>query len=91
MALIAKKYYGELVDLHHYGHIVVTDETGKILWKLGDPYRMTYSRSSAKPMQAVVLVESGALDSVVEYTGRELGWNARCEVYKKLRSNQHRP
>jgi len=31
VALIAKKYYGELVDLHHYGHIVVTDETGKIL------------------------------------------------------------
>lgn len=62
MALIAKKYHGEIVDLHHYGHIAVTDVDGNILWKLGDPNRVTYSRSSAKPMQAIPLVESGAID-----------------------------
>jgi len=28
----------------------------------------------------------GALDSVVEYVGKELGWSARCEVYEKFRS-----
>ena len=32
----------------------------------------------------------GALDSVVEYVGRELGWNARCEVYEKLHSLTNR-
>ena len=62
MALIAKKYHGEIVDLHHYGHIAVTDVDGKILWRLDDPYRVTYSRSSAKPIQAIPLVESGAVD-----------------------------
>jgi len=62
MALIAKKYHGEIVDLHHYGHIAVTDVDGKILWQLGDPNRVTYSRSSAKPIQAIPLVESGAVD-----------------------------
>ena len=62
MAFIAKKYHGEIVDLHHYGHIVVTDINGKILWQWGDPNRVTYSRSSAKPIQAIPLVESGAVD-----------------------------
>ena len=28
----------------------------------------------------------GAIDSVVEYVGKELGWSVRCEVYEKLRS-----
>jgi len=62
MALIAKKYYGEIVDLHHYGHIAVVDVNGKILWRLGDTNRVTYSRSSAKPMQAIPVLESGAVD-----------------------------
>ncbi|MCL1941412.1 MAG: asparaginase [Synergistaceae bacterium] len=62
MALIAKKYHGKIADLHHYGHIVAADANGKILWQLGEPERVTYSRSSAKPMQAIPLVESGAVD-----------------------------
>ena len=62
MALIAKKYHGDIVDLHYYGHIAVVDAGGKILWKLGDPNRVVYSRSAAKPMQAIPLVESGAVD-----------------------------
>ena len=63
MALIAKKYHGKIVDLHHYGHIAVADTEGNILWQLGDPHRVTYSRSAAKPMQAIPLVESGAVDA----------------------------
>ena len=62
MALIAKKYHGEIVDLYHYGHIAVADVHGNILWSLGDPHRVTYSRSSAKPIQAIPVVESGAVD-----------------------------
>ena len=62
MALIAKKYHGEIVDLYHYGHITVTDIDGKILWRMGDPNHVVYTRSSAKPMQAIPFVESGAVD-----------------------------
>ena len=53
MAVIAYQYRGELVDQVHRGHIAVTDHTGKILWKLGDPERLTFARSSAKPLQAI--------------------------------------
>ena len=28
MALIAKKYHGDIVDLHYYGHIAVVDAGG---------------------------------------------------------------
>ena len=61
MAVIAYQYRGELVDQVHRGHIAVTDHTGKILWKLGDPERLTFARSSAKPLQAIPVAESGAL------------------------------
>ena len=49
MAVIAYQYRGDLVDQIHRGHIAVTDHTGRILWKLGDPERLTFARSSAKP------------------------------------------
>ena len=59
---IAHQYRGSLLDQVHKGHIVVADHTGKILWKWGEPERMTFARSSAKPMQAIPVVESGALE-----------------------------
>ena len=62
MADIAYQYRGELVDQVHGGHIAVTDHTGRLLWKLGDPERLTFARSSAKPIQAVPVAESGALE-----------------------------
>ena len=62
MAVIAYQYRGELVDQIHRGHIAVTDHTGRILWKLGDPGRLTFARSSAKPLQAIPVAESGALE-----------------------------
>ena len=62
MAVIAYQYRGDLVDQIHRGHIAVTDHTGKILWKLGDPECLTFARSSAKPLQAIPVAESGALE-----------------------------
>ena len=62
MAVIAYQYRGDLVDQIHRGHIAVTDHTGRILWKLGDPERLTFARFSAKPLQAIPVAESGALE-----------------------------
>jgi L-asparaginase II len=49
-------------DLNYFGHIVVVDEKGKILWECGNPNRVTFSRSSAKPVQAIPILESGAFE-----------------------------
>lgn len=54
---------GEVVESRHQGDIAVVDGEGKVLWSLGDPNRITYARSAAKPMQALPLVESGAVDA----------------------------
>jgi L-asparaginase II len=50
------------VDLVHYGCLVVADTEGKIVYSVGDPERPAYMRSSAKPLQAIATVESGALE-----------------------------
>jgi len=71
MAHIATKYHGPVADLRYRGHIAVADTAGNILWQLGDPQRMAYARSSAKPMQAVLAIESGAVDAF-GITGQEL-------------------
>ena len=62
MSVVAKVYRGDLVDMTHLGHVAVVDTTGRLLYSAGDPKRVTYVRSSAKPIQALVALESGAVD-----------------------------
>ncbi|MBB6217147.1 L-asparaginase II [Anaerosolibacter carboniphilus] len=63
MSVVAKVYRGNVIDLTHIGHVAVVDITGKILYYCGDPYRVTFARSSAKPMQTIPAIESGAVDA----------------------------
>jgi L-asparaginase II len=44
----------------HFGSIAVVDAEGRLLYGVGDPYMVTYLRSSEKPFQAIAMVESGA-------------------------------
>jgi L-asparaginase II len=53
------------VESQHFGHLIVVDAAGKIVFSLGDPRLVTYIRSAAKPFQAMPLYE----DSVVEVFG----------------------
>src|SRR5918911_4219839 len=53
---------GEIVESRHRGHIVAVDGAGNLIAQLGVPETLTYLRSSAKPFQAIPLVESGAAD-----------------------------
>jgi L-asparaginase II len=71
MSVVARVYRGDLVDLTHIGHVAVVDYTGKLLYHYGNPDRVTFARSSAKPIQAIPVVESGAADAY-GLTDREL-------------------
>lgn len=51
---------GPLVECVHRGHIAVADCDGQIIREAGDPHWVTYARSSAKLLQAVPVVASGA-------------------------------
>jgi L-asparaginase II len=52
---------GTLDESIHLGHAVITDAQGKILSRIGDPQYVTFARSAAKPLQAIPLIESGAV------------------------------
>jgi L-asparaginase II len=53
---------GSIVESTHYGVVVVSDTAGNIVFSLGDPAKVTFLRSSAKPFQALPFVESGGME-----------------------------
>ena len=63
MEILANSYRGDYKDLIYTGHIAVVDYTGKLLYSCGDPEKIAFARSSAKPMQAMCAFESGALEA----------------------------
>ncbi|MED4780055.1 asparaginase [Brevibacillus choshinensis] len=53
---------GNHIESVHTGSIAVVDWRGNLLYGVGDVERMTFTRSSLKPIQAIPLVQSGAAD-----------------------------
>ncbi len=51
---------GPFLESVHLGHAVICDDTGHIVESWGDPNAVVLPRSSAKMIQALPLVESGA-------------------------------
>lgn len=62
---------GAAVESRHRGAFAVVDAAGKIVRAAGDPQMAIYSRSAAKPLQALPLIETGAADRF-GLTDREL-------------------
>ncbi|MFD2614086.1 asparaginase [Paenibacillus gansuensis] len=62
---------GPYTESVHHGHIAVTDASGRLLYSVGDPRRVTFTRSALKPVQALPLVQSGAAERYL-MTDREL-------------------
>lgn len=54
---------GDHVESEHLAALAVVDRTGRLVASAGDADRFAYFRSSAKPFQAMPLVESGAADA----------------------------
>lgn len=53
---------GAITESRHRGHIVVVEPDGNVVALLGVPETVTFLRSSAKPLQALPLLVSGAAD-----------------------------
>jgi L-asparaginase II len=62
---------GGVEESVHFGAIAVANASGQVLASWGDPETVTFMRSSAKPFQALPLVESGALEAF-GLTGEDL-------------------
>ncbi|KAJ5369170.1 uncharacterized protein N7496_008930 [Penicillium cataractarum] len=50
-----------VVENRHGVHAAIVDASGRLLYAVGDPSRITLARSAAKPAQALAIVETGAL------------------------------
>ena len=52
---------GDIVESIHFGAIAVMEASGRLVAWYGDPGLVTFTRSSAKPLQALPFLESGGL------------------------------
>ena len=59
-AALVELWRGDLLESQHWGHAVICDGAGQIVEAWGDPQAVVYPRSSAKMIQALPLVTSGA-------------------------------
>lgn len=55
-------YRGASKENSHRAHVSVVDDTGELLYYFGDPRRFTLARSAAKPIQALAIMETGAIE-----------------------------
>lgn len=62
---------GPLVESLHCGAVAVADTSGRLIAWVGDPQTIAFLRSSAKPFQALALIESGAARAF-GFTPREI-------------------
>lgn len=69
--VIAKVIRGETVESVHRGHLIVLDGDGQTVLSAGDPSTVTFTRSAAKPFQAVPLLTSGAAEAF-EFSDEEV-------------------
>ena len=69
--VIAETTRGGITESMHHGVVVAVDAAGEIVAAAGDPEQVVFFRSSAKPFQAIPVIESGAADAF-ELTPAEL-------------------
>lgn len=63
MVVIADTTRGGIVESVHHGVVVAVDASGEVVAAAGDVERVVFFRSSAKPFQAIPVIESGAADA----------------------------
>src|ERR1044072_244336 len=63
LSVIAETTRGGITESVHHGVVVAVDARGDIVAAGGDPEQMVFFRSSAKPFQAIPVIESGAADA----------------------------
>lgn len=61
--VLAKVIRGDVVESCHHGHVIVIDGNGNEVVSIGNPNMVTFTRSAAKPFQALPLLTSGAADT----------------------------
>jgi L-asparaginase II len=62
-AILAEQVRGPLVETLWRGEVALVDSAGALVASVGDPRKVTFWRSAAKPIQALPLLATGAADA----------------------------
>ncbi|MCK8465317.1 asparaginase [Aliiroseovarius sp. S1339] len=60
---LVEVWRGDILESQHQGHAVICNAKGEIVEAWGDPDKVILPRSSAKMLQSLPLIESGAADA----------------------------
>ena len=60
--VLVREYRADIMECAHSGHICIVNEEGKVKACAGDPQYVTFTRSSAKPLQAIPAIRAGLAD-----------------------------
>ena len=64
---------GDVEEGLQRGHLAAVDAEGKVIASKGDPNRLTYFRSCAKPFQGIAALRTGIVDrSELEFAGDDV-------------------
>ena len=90
-ARLIDEYRGELLDLTHYGYIVVVNDKGEVIYSAGDPEAVVFYRSASKPIQALPVIahkldEKYGLteEETVLFAGSHLGEDFHVAALKSI-------
>ncbi|CAM3030889.1 asparaginase [Paenibacillus sediminis] len=61
-SILVKEYRGGTLECAHMGHISIVGEDGNIVSSAGDPHFVAFTRSSAKPFQAIPGIRGGIIE-----------------------------
>jgi L-asparaginase II len=84
---------GRVAESLHFGALAVVDAAGNLIAHYGDPQTVTFTRSSAKPLQALALIEAGGHEcfglsqaEVAITCASHSGTDAHVEVVRSLQA-----
>ncbi|MCJ8014499.1 asparaginase [Paenibacillus sp. KQZ6P-2] len=58
-SVLVKEYRAGIMECAHHGHISIVNDQGEVTGSAGDPHFVTFTRSAAKPLQAICAIRGG--------------------------------
>jgi L-asparaginase II len=92
LAVVTRDHYIESI---HYGYVCIVNSSGKVIYNLGDNNTKIFFRSSAKPIQVIPFIQSGAAETMgfskkeiavacASHSGQKFHQETVEEILKKL-------
>lgn len=61
-SVLIKEYRAGIMESAHSGHISIVNDKGEVYASAGDPHFVTFTRSAAKPLQAIPGIRGGIVE-----------------------------